>query len=91
MKRDLVRAYRIEVDGVAVGKVRRGGEITVAVAPGSHRVRAALDWSGSPELDVGVAPGHTVRLIVEPGGEPGQVHQAFTKKGWLSLRIESTD
>jgi hypothetical protein len=86
--RDLLRGYRIVVDGRRIGTLRRGNEVTVALAPGRHRVRATIDWSGSPELEVDLAPGRTVRLVVEPAGSPSQADQTFSRKQWLSLRVE---
>ncbi|GAA0471844.1 hypothetical protein Ade02nite_51380 [Paractinoplanes deccanensis] len=65
---DRARAYKIVVDGVVKGSVRCGREISLALPPGGHTVRAELDWTGSPDLPVHLGPGATVRLRVEPRG-----------------------
>jgi hypothetical protein len=66
--RDLLRRYKVEVDGVVRGSVGRGGQLEIDVPAGSHDVRAKIDWTGSPALPVEVIPGQTVTLRVEPNG-----------------------
>ena len=65
---DRARAYQIVVDGAVKGSVRCGRELSLALPPGAHTVRARLDWTGSPDLRVHLGPGATVRLQVEPRG-----------------------
>ncbi|WP_250002574.1 hypothetical protein [Actinoplanes sp. M2I2] len=65
---DRARAYQIVVDGAVKGVVRCGRELSLALAPGPHTVRARLDWTGSDDLPVHLGPGATVRLRVEPRG-----------------------
>ena len=85
--RDLMRAYRIVVDGTEVGRVRRGETLDVAVTPGRHVVAARIDWTGSPDVEVTVAPGGTTRLVCEAEGALWRAaYQAFTRQGWLTLR-----
>jgi hypothetical protein len=63
---DAVRKYRIEVDGTPVGMLHPRGELSVDVEPGTRRVQARINWTGSPEVDVPVAPGQAVRVYVGP-------------------------
>jgi hypothetical protein len=92
MVRDFLRAYRIDVDGEFVGKVHNGGEVTTVVVPGQHRVRAVYDWIyRSPEVEVHVAPGQTVHLLVETPGGMGAVTRSFRREGYLMLSIEPTE
>jgi hypothetical protein len=71
--RDLTRAYKVELDGSEVGKLRRGGELTVHVAAGMHSARGAIDWTGSPALPVEVRAGEvTVVRILAGVGKPLQ-------------------
>ena len=65
---DRARAYQIVVDGAVKGVVRCGRELSLALPPGPHTVRARLDWTGSDDLPVHLGPGATVRLRVEPRG-----------------------
>ncbi len=68
--RDARRPYRVLVDGVERGSLPSGEQVDVPLPAGPHRVRAAIDWTGSPEVDVDVAPGRVVALQVEPAGPP---------------------
>ncbi|MEU8238544.1 hypothetical protein AB0C07_09885 [Actinoplanes missouriensis] len=63
---DRFRAYKLEIDGEVAGAVRYGAEITVAVSPGRHTLRALIDWTGSEPVTVQVEAGGTVTVRVEP-------------------------
>jgi len=65
---DRARAYEILVDGAVKGTVRCGRELSVALPPGRHVVRARLTWTGSEDVPIHFGPGETVRLRVEPRG-----------------------
>lgn len=86
--RDGARSYWIEVDGVRVGKLRRGEEAEYVVAPGAHNVRATIDWAGSPTVPVEVSVGNPVHLTVKPGGSAFQPWQLFKREGYLKLSID---
>lgn len=83
--RDRFRAYRLVVNGVSVGKIRRGKVVRVAVQPGLHHVRALIDWSGSPWVAVDVPSGSEVRIQIEPAGNALMFWQAFSSDSWLRL------
>jgi hypothetical protein len=57
--RDRARAYRVLVDGTEAGKVLWGSTWRLSVPPGGHRVRLAMDWARSPEVEFDVQPGET--------------------------------
>jgi len=87
--RDRIRSYWIEVDGVRIGKVARGEQAEFSVAPGKHQVRATIDWSGSPVVEVEVSDGETVRLTVEPGGGSlDGFKQIWKRDTWLKLSVD---
>ena len=65
---DRARAYQIVVDGAVKGAVRCGRELKLALPPGTHTVRAKLDWTRSDDLPVHLGPGAEVRIRVEPRG-----------------------
>ncbi|MGX6601428.1 hypothetical protein ACWKSP_04710 [Micromonosporaceae bacterium Da 78-11] len=77
-------AYRIVVDGEVKGKISAGEELVLALAPGKHRIRARIDWTGSPELPVTLGSGATVKLKVEPRG----LRHGLSRDGYLSLTRE---
>jgi hypothetical protein len=66
--RDRARSYRIQIDGVTWFSVRRGERREVDLAAGPHRIRAKIDWTGSPELEFSIFPGSTTSFLVEPAG-----------------------
>lgn len=76
---DRARAYQIVVDGAVKGVVRGGRELSLALPPGPHTVRARLDWTGSDDLPVHLGPGTTVRLRVEPRGTRHAVGRRYLK------------
>jgi hypothetical protein len=84
--RDRLRAYRIEVDGVSRGEMRPASMLRIELGPGTHRVRARIDWTGSPPMEVRIARGSTVQLRVEPAGNVLQTFtQAFGRDRYLRL------
>ena len=85
--RDRIRAYRLFIDGVFCGKIKRGGEVSVDVAPGEHTARAAIDWTGSPLAVFTAVPGEVVRIRVEPAGNAAQTWQGWTATQYLKLTL----
>lgn len=85
--RDVLRSYRIEVDGVFRVAVRRGQVFELEVPAGRHVVRARIDWTGSPEMVVDVHPGSSVTAVVEPA-EGGSF---LNEEDYLSLSVTSSD
>lgn len=49
---DVLRRYCILVDGVEVGRLRRGGRIELSPAPGTRVIEARIDWCSAPPLRV---------------------------------------
>jgi hypothetical protein len=54
--RDRVRKYKVFVDGVEIGRLKRGATVETVVGPGAHTLTVALDWM-SDALDF-VVDGH---------------------------------
>lgn len=74
---DLLRTYRVLIDGSDVGGIRRKEVKTFDIAPGRHQVRLKLDWCSSREI--------TIEL--EPGAEAKQACRARPADlGWSALR-----
>jgi len=59
---DMARSYTVLLDGESAGDVGHGETLTVAVMPGEHTVKLAIDWCGSPEVTVRVGAGETLPL-----------------------------
>jgi hypothetical protein len=86
--RDRVRAYRIFIDGTEAGRVRHGATWKLAVPPGSHRMRLAIDWGRSPEAGFDVQPGETACFRCGPSAGSWRILYDMTI-GWgryISLR-----
>lgn len=82
--RDSLRAYHLEVDGAHVGEVRPGESVNCDLSPGSHSVRACIDWTGSPTIEVDVPPGGSICLRVEATGASG-LAALFKRESYLRL------
>jgi hypothetical protein len=67
-QRDWARGYRVWIDGVKRGAVRRGKRQTFELAPGRHTVRVTVDFLGSPEIETELAEGETARFECAPRG-----------------------
>ncbi len=65
-----MRAYRIMIDGVLVGEVKRGGSRTIDADWGYHEFHLAMDWTTSPSLQLELAPGGEVRVRCWSRGSP---------------------
>ena len=76
---DVLRGYRVVVDGQDLGRVDNGEEKSFLVAAGSHRVQVRIDWTGSPTLEVHVDPGAAVVVEVRLRGN------LFSRHGYLAL------
>ena len=84
-----MRAYRLEVDDVARGRLQPGQAMTVEVEPGRHAVRVRIDWTGSPPEEVSLGPGEEVRLLVQPAGTAATAFpRMFGRTGYLSITAE---
>ncbi len=79
--RDRIRAYRIFLDGVEAGRVRRGATYRLAVPPGPHRLRMAIDWCRSREVGFTVQSGETARFRCGPSAGSWRILYDMTI-GW---------
>ena len=49
---DMLRSYKVLIDGRTFGTIQRGETQSYAVADGVHKVQLRIDWCGSPVIDV---------------------------------------
>lgn len=81
---DLLRSYTLVLDGSRCERIKRGETVAIDVDPGRHTVKARVDWTGSPEREVNVAPGTVTRLWIGPGGIwPSMIWRCFTRTRYL--------
>lgn len=68
--RDRIRAYKVKVDGERLGRIKHGSEESFEIAPGKHSVRCTIDWASSNTVEIDVAPGGTLPMVIQPNGGP---------------------
>lgn len=66
--RDRARRYRIEVDGLPRGTLKRGETVEIEVEPGYHEVALTVDWASSPTIGFDLEDGDSAHLLAGPGG-----------------------
>ena len=71
----LFRRLRVEIDGRRVARLRVKQSHKHPVAPGTHVVRARLDWMYRPALPVDVPAGTRKAVLVTPA----------TRRFWLAF------
>jgi len=61
---DMLRSYRLILDGVPTFTIRRGQSVSIDLGPGSHRLMAAIDWvcSNSVEIDMSSDEDHRLEV-----------------------------
>jgi len=65
--RDSLRRYKVLIDGVEVGRVKRGETVETIVGPGHHTLSIVIDWITS-ELTFDVGERDAVHFLCSPGG-----------------------
>jgi hypothetical protein len=84
--RDSRRTYRLLVDGEERARLAPGEQVDLRLPAGPHRVRAAIDWTGSPEVAVQVRRGRRTALRAEPSGPAvAALFQLFGRTRYLRL------
>jgi hypothetical protein len=89
---DRLRSYRVELDGIVVGKLGSGETTDFDVAPGHHRIRIRASWTGSQALSFQVKKGAVAHFECQPNGHSVsalvEVFTSLTRHGdpWIDLR-----
>jgi hypothetical protein len=85
---DLLRRYRIFLDGVEVGKLRVGGTISVERPPGHVLIEARIDWCSALPLIVPVVAGEeTVVEVANSHGLAGAMAELETLEPETYLKL----
>ena len=61
---DMLRSYRILVNGKEAGKISHNSALEISVAPGPVTIEARLDWTRSQPLTINAVPGQTLEIEV---------------------------
>jgi hypothetical protein len=83
------RAYKVWIDGTAVGAVMNGESADFAVDPGEHTVEVSLDGMYSRKLAVEVFEGGRRRITCGPNGMLSFTAFAMLLPG-LAIRLTLT-
>jgi hypothetical protein len=84
----MLRRIRVTVDGVEVAWLKPRTAAEVEVPPGRHRVRAAMDWTTSPVLELVLVPGERAEVRV---GLPFSMIWRMVTAPRATLTIERAD
>jgi hypothetical protein len=83
---DVLRTYKVVIDGNTVGDIRRGETKTFDVAPGRHEIRFAIDWASSRRLDLDLSAGDVASLTCS-ARPPNAGWTALASKNYIKLEI----
>lgn len=67
---DAARAYKVYIDGLEVGKIRKGETLHFDLGFGIHKLKLKIDWCSSKELHFMMEPGKTVYAECGPAKKP---------------------
>lgn len=89
-KRDILRGYKVLINGQDMGRIRRGQSHEYRVLPGTHIIQLKIDWCHSPAIEVTAQAGTRVGLVCEPGGSPVRGMKAATTNtgNYISLALD---
>jgi hypothetical protein len=59
---DSLRAYKIKIDGKAIGSIKRKNTVTFPVSPGSHEIMLSIDWCRSNTVGIDIRDGETLDM-----------------------------
>ena len=83
---DVLRAYRVLIDGAEVGEIRRGQTVDYDVAPGAHKVHLEIDWCASHTVALDLAAGQEAQLECKARPPMGG-WSAAAPSGYISLEV----
>lgn len=59
-----MRRMRVEIDGSTAARLSVNGSESIDVSPGSHILRARMDWQSSKPLQVALSTDETITVVV---------------------------
>ncbi len=83
---DLLRTYRVVIDGATVGDIRRGEAKTFDVVPGRHEIHLEIDWAKSRNLELNLSAGDVASLTCS-ARPPNAGWTAVASKNYIKLEI----
>jgi hypothetical protein len=85
------RSYRILLDGVRVGSVKRGRTAALETEAGRHSLQVAIDWGRSLPVALDLGPGDEVDVQCWTNAKPLTALYWITlgRQRYLGLRVSS--
>ena len=83
---DVLRTYKVVIDGNRVGDIRRGETKTFDVPPGQHEIHLEIDWAKSRNLELNLSSGDVATLTCS-ARPPNSGWTALASKNYIKLEI----
>lgn len=83
---DMLRTYKVVIDGNTVGEIRRGETKTFDVPPGRHEIHLEIDWAKSRNLELNLSSGDVASLTCS-ARPPNAGWTALASKNYIKLEI----
>ncbi len=83
---DVLRSYKVVIDGNTVDEIRRGETKTFDVPPGPHEIHLEIDWAKSRNLELNLSSGDVASLTCS-ARPPNAGWTALASKNYIRLQI----
>jgi hypothetical protein len=83
---DVLRTYKVVIDGNTVGDIRRGETKTFDVPPGRHEIHLEIDWAKSRNLELNLSSGDVASLTCS-ARPPNAGFAVLASKDYVKLEI----
>ena len=83
---DVLRTYKVVVDGNTVGDIRRGETKTFDVPPGRHEIHLEIDFAQSRNLELNLASGDVASLTCS-ARPPNAGLAVLASKNYIKLEL----
>ena len=83
---DVLRTYKVVIDGNRVGDIRRGETKTFDVPAGQHEIHLEIDWAKSRNLGLNLSSGDVASLTCS-ARPPNSGWTALASKNYIKLEI----
>jgi hypothetical protein len=83
---DVLRTYKVVIDGDTVGGIRRGETKTFDVPPGQHEIHLEIDWAQSRNLELNLSAGDVASLTC-CARPPNSGWTALATKNYIKLEL----
>ena len=83
---DVLRTYKVVIDGNTVGDIRRGETKTFDVPPGRHEIHLEIDFAQSRNLELNLASGDVASLTCS-ARPPNAGLAVLVSKNYIKLEL----